>query len=238
MRELFPNTGIHLLGGSWRSAQTFLVAEPEPTLIDAARPGQAAKVLRELASIGIRPRDLKRIILTHHHWDHAGSAAELKRLTGAEVAAHAGDVAYIDGTRPRRPMPRGFPNSLVWTLFRMMGAANVETVPVDRLLADDEDISGLRVIHTPGHTPGHICLMRDNILFSGDLVRASLPDFGETPHMFTRDLAESRRSIKKVAALDFAVVLSSHMPPVMNGGAEKMRELARRLDVRAMERAK
>jgi glyoxylase-like metal-dependent hydrolase (beta-lactamase superfamily II) len=84
-------------------------------------------------------------------------------------------------------------------------------------------------VHTPGHTPGHLCLLRDDYLFSGDLLLATAGAFRETSHIFTADVPTSRASIRKVAQLEFQVILSSHNPPYVFRASEKARELADKL---------
>jgi hydroxyacylglutathione hydrolase len=100
---------------------------------------------------------------------------------------------------------------------------------VDRLINDGEQIGSFTVVHTPGHTPGHLCLLRGDSLFSGDLLLATSPAFHETPHMFTADVPTSRVSIRKVAGFDFQAILSSHSPPYVFRAAERVRALASKL---------
>lgn len=209
------------------SARVYYVA-PEATLIDAGEPGKMDKILSALANIGVQPLHVKRIILTHHHYDHVGSVWELKRRTGAQIVAHHRDAEYIAGKRPRRA-PRQFAGRLIFALMNLIGSRRVHGVEVDRRVQDGECVGKFMVIHTPGHTPGHMCLLRDGFLFTGDLVNAKAGAFSETPHLFTADVPTSRLSIRRVAELQFDVVLSAHHPPVVFGAMEKMRELANKL---------
>jgi hydroxyacylglutathione hydrolase len=208
-------------------ARVYFVA-PEATLIDAGEPGKADKILSALANIGVQPLHVKRIILTHHHYDHVGSVWELKRRTGAQVVAHHRDAEYVSGKRLRRP-PRQFTGRVLFGLMSLFGARNVPGVQVDQRLQDGDTVGSFSVVHTPGHTPGHICLLRDGYLFTGDLLLAKASGFAETPHVFTADVPTSRESIRKVAALKFDAVLSSHNPPVVFGAQNKLRDLANKL---------
>lgn len=209
------------------SARVYFVA-PEATLIDAGEPGKADKILSALANIGVQPLHVKRIILTHHHYDHVGSVWELKRRTGAQVAAHHRDAEYVSGKRQRRP-PRQFSGRIIFGFMSLFGARNVPGVEVDRRLQDGDTVGNFSIVHTPGHTPGHICLLRDGYLFTGDLVLAKASGFGETPHVFTADVPTSRESIRKVAQMKFDAVLSSHNPPVVFGAQSKLCDLANKL---------
>lgn len=97
------------------------------------------------------------IALTHGHMDHTGALAEVKEATGAEVAIHADDAPYLSGNSP---------------MSRAFGGSAKDMPAPDRLLHEDDtiDIGDLhfRVLHTPGHTPGGICLLEDGIVFTGD----------------------------------------------------------------------
>jgi glyoxylase-like metal-dependent hydrolase (beta-lactamase superfamily II) len=210
------------------NARVYFVGAPDFTLIDAGMPGKADRILSALAHIGVQPLRVKRIILTHHHWDHVGGLWELKRRTGAEIIAHARDADYISGKRPRRA-PRRFTGRVMYTLMGLVGARSLQNVEVDQQVSDGERIGSLTVVHTPGHTPGHLCLLRDDYLFSGDLLLATAGAFRETSHIFTADVPTSRASIRKVAQLEFQVILSSHNPPYVFRASEKARELADKL---------
>jgi glyoxylase-like metal-dependent hydrolase (beta-lactamase superfamily II) len=210
------------------SARVYYVGAPEFTLIDAGMPGKADQIIRALANIGVQALRVKRIILTHHHYDHVGSLWELKRRTGAQIIAHARDADYIAGRRTRRP-PRHLSGRMMHTLINLMGARNSTGVDIDRIVNDGDRIGGFTVIHTPGHTPGHVCLLWGDYLFCGDLLRATGAEFREMPHVFTADVPTSRVSIRHVAELDYGVLLPAHDPPHVFGAAERVRALADKL---------
>ncbi|MBI5304874.1 MAG: MBL fold metallo-hydrolase [Chloroflexi bacterium] len=224
--EIGAKTGVYCIENAGDTRVFFVAAER--TLIDAGTPGNADRILSALAQIGVQPLHVKRIVITHHHWDHVGSLWELKKRTGAEVIAHARDADYITGKRQRRP-PRGALGRMVYTVFGAISARNVQGVDVDHRVNDGDRIGGFAVVHTPGHTPGHICLLREGYLFCGDLLQPTAGEFRETPHMFTADVPTSRASIRRVAELDFQFILASHSPPHVFGSAEKMREFVNRL---------
>jgi len=100
--------------------------------------------------------DIKSIVLTHRHIDHVGAAKEVKEATGAEVAIHADDASYLQD-RPLSTVP-----SLSYPDYSHL----------DRLLrgGDSLDIGELHflVLHTPGHSPGGICLLGNSTVFCGD----------------------------------------------------------------------
>jgi glyoxylase-like metal-dependent hydrolase (beta-lactamase superfamily II) len=224
--EVGDKSGIYCIEGAG-AARVYFVAAPVPTLIDAGSPGHAELILRDLAHIGVQPIHVRRVIVTHHRFDHVGSLAELKRRTGAEVCAHPRDAEYIAGRRPRRA-PRRALARIVYGAMTLIGP-DVTRVEVQREIGDGAQLDGFTVVHTPGHTPGHICLLRGDVLFGGDLLQATPGEFHETPHMFTTDVPTSRRSIRKVAELDFQAILTAHQPPYVFRAGEKVRELADKL---------
>jgi hydroxyacylglutathione hydrolase len=100
--------------------------------------------------------DIKLIVLTHGHIDHVGALREVKRVTGARVAIHSDDAGAIQD-----PM-----------LGARFGLQYTPAPPPDLLLKDGDKISvgdlHFSVIHTPGHTPGGICLLGEGVVFTGD----------------------------------------------------------------------
>ena len=117
-------------------------------------PGDEAKQI--LKSVDDSELDIKLIVLTHGHLDHIGALKKVKEATGAELAIHADDADFLE-TRP---------------LNAAFGLSYPDTPHADRLLkgGDSIDIGDLHfsVIHTPGHSPGGICLLGQGVVFSGD----------------------------------------------------------------------
>lgn len=225
--QVGDHSGIYCIDNAG-PARVFYVSD-ERTVVDTGVPGSVDKILSGLAQIGVSPLQVKRIIVTHHHADHVGSLFELRKRTGAPVVAHPLDAEFINGKRARRA-PKGAIGKLMFGTMSLLGMNRLPNVEVDRCVEDGDQVGGFQVIHTPGHTPGHICLLYDKYLFSGDLLLATPGAFEETSHLFTGDLALSRQSIVKVAQLKFDSLLSSHRPPYAFGAAEKMRELAQKLE--------
>jgi glyoxylase-like metal-dependent hydrolase (beta-lactamase superfamily II) len=139
------------------------------TLIDCGLKRAPARIVRGLAAIGKVPADVTRIVLTHAHPDHAGGAAELARRTGAPVAAHAADVPYAEAGHnpPADPAVTG------GRFLARVAGGRFPAVQVAQPLADGDLIDvggGLRVVHTPGHSPGHVSLLHEptRLLITGD----------------------------------------------------------------------
>lgn len=178
------------------------------TLIDTGPPGSADAVL---AAVGDAP--VVRIVLTHFHGDHTGSAADLRTRTGAEVVAHAADAPVVRGDAAG-PRPDLLP------VERAL-AAQVSTLltgppcPVDREVADGDVLpGGLRVLHGPGHTEGSIALHlpEPRVLFTGDTVAEHGGALLLGPFNLDRDRALA--SFRRLTALDVDLVCVGHGKPV------------------------
>ena len=153
-----------------------------------------------------KPEDISLIIITHKHGDHTLGLREILEKTNAKIAAHKDEVEGI-----------------------------IEKTKIDRVdiaLVDGDEIEGLKVIHTPGHTPGHICLLDENTgaLFVGDIVYTEKGDIDEIPHHYSEDPNLNRESIKKLANVNFKHLLPSHGDPIMGKGKEALLRLIKRFE--------
>jgi glyoxylase-like metal-dependent hydrolase (beta-lactamase superfamily II) len=200
------------------------------TLIDTSQPGNAELILSAIESIGGRPEDLRQIIVTHWHVDHAGSLADVAERTGAQVLVHALDAPVVRGERAGAG-PRG-----VWRplgpLFRRAGPKQ-RGARVDRELQDGDEIDldgGARIVYVPGHTAGSIAVYvpARRLLFTGD---AAANAFGLKPTIgiFTEDARQARASFRKLAQLDFEVACFGHGAPLDRDASRAFRRLEEKL---------
>ena len=191
------------------------------TLIDTGAPGSGADIAAAVPGID-------RIVLTHGHVDHTGSAAQLRESTGALVMAGAGDAAIIRGEADMPP-----PAFEAWEIpiYERVSAGLPDAappVPVDREL-DDGDVldfgGGARVLAIPGHTEGSIAvhLPEHGVLFTGDTI-------ANVGHLmlgtFNQDRARTVASFQRLAALDVETACFGHGEPITNGAGDRIRETA------------
>jgi glyoxylase-like metal-dependent hydrolase (beta-lactamase superfamily II) len=230
MRQIFPD--LFMLEGL-RLSNVYLLSSPEGlTLVDTGLMGEAGKITDQLAKAGYAIADLRQIVITHAHSDHTGCAAELVRLSGAKVLAHKDEVAYLSYTAfmPRRSRLQGF---FLFMSEKVM--PRPPAVKVDVVLEDGEIIpatGGFVVVHSPGHTPGSLCLYHPErrILICGDAIINKHPLTGkkglrESLATFSVNPAQMRVSIRKLAGLEVEVLLSGHGEPVLENASEIIKTL-------------
>jgi hydroxyacylglutathione hydrolase len=222
---------IHLIP-KIRGANTYAVLEETQvgdgghlTLIDTGMPGNAGRIIDFLRSLGREQMDGFTIILTHPDIDHSGSVAELKeKLGNVKVVIHEADAPRLTGEKPLRE-GRGF----VGLLFKAMSPfMKFKPVTPDVLLKDGEQVDGLSVIHTPGHTLGSISLYSEGskAMFVGDALRT---DKDGMPRLLsaamTVNIEQAKNSIRKIASYEFELLLPGHGPPILTDASKKVKDL-------------
>lgn len=209
------------------------------TLIDTGLPGakNCQKILNGIERLGYAPRDVQRIVVTHMDLDHVGNLRALKRATGAEIVCHTVEKQFLEN--PARRKPAGsLAGILLRPLFRLVTALpqfRVQPVSPDRTLMDGEKLpEGFVVVHTPGHTPGHISLFHPQrqLLITGDALSNFSGKIGPPPALFTPDADTAHRSIWKLAkkyADEIETVAFGHGPAILEGGGSQIQGLASQL---------
>ena len=194
------------------------------TLIDAGIPEHAATVADAAANF-LKAAQPARVALTHAHYDHGGALSEIVKRWDVPIWAHAAEVDFVTGAQEyRNIVSRNF----VFNLMRPVMVARVWRLPVARVLQEGDTFGGLEVIGVPGHTPGMIAFHHraDRAIICGDAVMNLGGRLTEPFAMATPDPAEARRSIKKLVALDFDVLLPSHDLSERGVPAEAVRRFA------------
>jgi hydroxyacylglutathione hydrolase len=197
-----------------RFVYAYLIYGQKIWLIDSGVAGSEKIILDYLKATGKSPSEISRLILTHAHPDHIGAAAALKRICGCTVAAHAAEIACIEDVdlqAKERPVPGFF--SLVG------GSVQVgQTLQEGDILHLQSDLT-LRVLHTPGHSPGSISLWlaEDGALFTADAV----PIAGDMP--IYQDIQASIRSVQRLASIpEIKFLLAAWDEPRLGGEAYRI----------------
>jgi glyoxylase-like metal-dependent hydrolase (beta-lactamase superfamily II) len=200
-----------------------LILEPTLSLVDAGYRGSRSRIERAISSHDRTIDDLVRVICTHGHPDHAGGARELA-APGVEIRLHPADAEglKVDWRAAFRRPSRG-------RVFAAMTPEPPNIVP----MVDGEILpvlGGLEVIHTPGHTPGSVCLYgpRDRVLFVGDVLQRRFGRVSYASGLYSDDYTAARRAVQRLADLDVATVVFSHYPPLTVNASATLAELARR----------
>lgn len=205
----------YLAPGVWRlkefPAPTINCYLAEDVLIDAGRTWDRRRIFAELEG-----REISMLALTHVHPDHQGAAKAVCEARGIPLACHEDDVDAMEGRRPVQEASANNPlNRLIASIWQ--GPPH----EVGRVLQDGDEVAGFRVVHTPGHSRGHVVYFResDRVAICGDVIRnmsyaTGLPGIKEPPPLFTYDPAENRRSIRRLAELNPSLILPGHGPAV------------------------
>jgi glyoxylase-like metal-dependent hydrolase (beta-lactamase superfamily II) len=197
------------------------------TLVDTGLKRAPARIVAGLAAIGRHPRDVTRIVLTHVHPDHAGGAAEMSRRTGAPVLVHGDDHGWARAGRISSANDR---STLMGRLFARTGDAKIEAFEPGPPLTDGEVLpvsGGVRVVHTPGHSPGHVSLLVEETgtLITGDALfnfpwmrRARI-----SPAFLCSDFAMTKRTAHRLGELEYDVAAFTHGPEITEHARETVR---------------
>ncbi len=211
-----------------RGVNIILIAEEELTLVDTGFRGSSPKIISFIHSLGRSVEEISLIILTHNHLDHIGGLAELKQLTPAKIAAHKADISNTEGQLPHSRVKRKLlPVPLLSALSSLL---SIKPGEVDIQLEGGEvlkPLGGLKVIHTPGHTPGSISLFspQKKLLMVGDAINNRYKTLRLPPKMVSTNLKQAIDSVKGLTQLDFDILCFGHGRPLTTSARTKVREL-------------
>jgi glyoxylase-like metal-dependent hydrolase (beta-lactamase superfamily II) len=175
-----------------------LVRGREAAVVDTGVGGSADAIGTVLQAAGSGWDAVRHVMLTHKHPDHAGSVGDvLTRATSATGYVGRADLPEVDSPRPLT------------------------------VLEDGDDVLGLRIVATPGHTAGHLAAFDEGtgVLVAGDALNNDAGLSGSNPQ-FTEDEAAAAESVRTMARLAPSVILVGHGPPVLEGASDALEELA------------
>ena len=211
--------------GDFINSYAFIDDDGQVTLVDCGLKRAPARIVRGLAAIGKHPQDVTRIVLTHAHNDHAGGALEVTQAAGLNgVAAHHDDAGFIrDGVMPPRDSSRG-----VGRLLKRAPAGTFAPVSVAQELSDGDVLpvsGGIQVIHTPGHTPGHISLLHPDcgVLITGDAIFNMLSRRTWPFAAFCTSFGQTKQTAHILGELDYRTAAFTHGPEISHTGREAVR---------------
>jgi glyoxylase-like metal-dependent hydrolase (beta-lactamase superfamily II) len=176
-----------------------LVRGKEAAVVDTGTPNNAPKIAEVVRTAGLSWDAVHHVILTHYHPDHIGSVGEvLAAAARATAYAGAADIPQIKSPRPLKAV------------------------------GDNDEVFGLRVIATPGHTPGHVCVFdpSGSLLILGDAMNNIESKLGGPNPQYTADMAQAHQSVKKLAKLKFERAVFGHGEPIDKGASQAIAKLA------------
>ena len=225
------NATVELAPGVWRIpligdyVNGFMLRDDDGqvTLIDMGIASSGAKVIAALRSLGSDPSDVTRLMLTHCHPDHAGGTAYVSEQTGRPVDVHADDAEFVrTGTQPDVD-----PSSRLGKLFRRFPEPKVGKVAIGEELNDGQVVpfaGGIRVIHTPGHSPGHASYLHEDsgTLITGDAIFNVLGRRWP-PKMLCSNFAMTKQTAHRLAEVEYATAAFTHGPEIRDRPRDAIR---------------
>jgi len=197
---------VHLINpDAYSDSNIYLVIGSRTVLIDAGTGNESKKNIARIKSV-LNGRGLDMVILTHFHFDHVGGLSDITDEFGSEAFAGAGDAPYIMSGDPAYILPEMFGRSIAPAEVTELMEGDIIDLGEHRL----------RVVNTPGHTCGGICLYDEvtHSLFSGDTVFGSGIGRTDLPSGSAKELV---LSLKKLSGIDVKTLYPGHMDIVSDG---------------------
>lgn len=207
------------------TSSVFLLLDERITIVDTGPRWQRGRIRRAISELGRDPSEVERIVLTHAHFDHVGSLAAFKD-DGHRRHAHPVAAEVVRGDRQAqtvgwRPLAWLYHHAVAWLLQ--------PRAEIDAALEDGDVLpvlGGLRVIHTPGHTDGHVSLLLEDqgVLLAGDVLQVRRGEL--VPPLIFGDRADAVRSLARLATFEFETLAPSHFAVERDQVRARVAELA------------
>jgi glyoxylase-like metal-dependent hydrolase (beta-lactamase superfamily II) len=229
---------MNFLGKTGTINPTLVWDDETVILVDTGLPGQLEAIRQEIEKTGVSFEKLNMVIITHHDMDHIGSLSRIQNELGdsLKVLAHSEEKPYVEFEK--RPI-KMTSERMAQIQAQMLDSQQIqlkEMIPflksrVDLTIEDGQELpycGGIEVIHTPGHTPGHVCLYlkKFKILVSGDglcVVDGKL--VGPNPQS-AYDIESALNSLKKLTEYDIQKVICYHGGLYSDNVNQRILELA------------
>ncbi|NWG04032.1 MAG: MBL fold metallo-hydrolase [Syntrophaceae bacterium] len=197
VKDVFIVGGPDITDG--RDGCIYLIKLEELMLIDTGAGWSVDKIIGNIQKLGLDPKDLKKIILTHCHIDHIGGVPEMRKRFGVKIYIHKLDAPPLEAGDQVLTAASWYQTTFPPTVIDMKFNLPEEVVTIGE--------QKIICLHTPGHTPGSICIYLDKdgkrILFGQDLHGPLLEEFGS-------NLEDYGRSTKKLLNLDADILCEGH----------------------------
>jgi len=201
--------------------QGYVIQGENAVMIDAGAPGKAKAFIEILDRTGIKPEEIKLLIMTHGHWDHIGSARDIKEITGAKIAIHRREKDWLEKSLKVLP-----PGVTLWgrifsrIMAMFMPFVHLPAANVDIVLEDEEfslgeyGIAG-KVFYTPGHSSGSVSILLDTgDAFVGDLAMNAFPlRLSPGLPIFAEDMNKVKASLEMLLARGAKQIYPAHGNP-------------------------
>ena len=211
----------------------FLIDSGELILVDVGPPNNAKAIQKAVQAIGRQITDIRHILVTHCHRDHAGSLAAVKQITGAPAYMHPigaaavrmGKTRWENSTPPPNPLAKIIFNTIT---FRLAHREGFEPAAVEYEVQDGDVIpiaGGIRAIHVPGHSAGQLAFLWEKnggVLFAAE---TAFNAFNLIPATVYEDFEEAIRSLTKLTALDFDTACFCHGKTIVHGASAQFKQI-------------
>jgi len=199
------------------------------TLIDTLYDDDGARIVRAIQQIGRQITDLKHIVITHAHRSHIGGVAALKKLSGAKVWVHEWEADILAGDRKAQKctlIPQPPLRAYYLQLGLALGLGRHSPCEPDSFVREGDRVGPLQIIHTPGHSPGHLSFYWSQraALFAGDAL-ATWPYVSLGWPGFNLNAKQHRQSLFKIDDLRADVIAVGHGEPATGDHMDQLRRL-------------
>ncbi len=196
----------------------YLVQDEGLILIDGGSPKAFRDFSKGIKRIGINPKEIKAIVITHCHWDHIGCAKAIKDCTEAKIMVHANEKSILEEGKHLMPPGVTIWGKILGSLFEKWSRKfQIEPCEVDIVIGDDNQslsefgING-KIVSTPGHSAGSISVVLDSgDAFVGDMAMNGIP-MTRKPNLpiFAEDVSALNKSWKKLIDMGITTVHPAH----------------------------